>query len=54
MIVFAIITSYRIVRFCSQLEKFELFDLTIENISETFSFLFVFRMIKDPMISKKI
>jgi hypothetical protein len=43
MIVVAIITSYRIVRFCSQLEKFELLDLTIENISKIFPFSFVFR-----------
>jgi hypothetical protein len=53
MIAFAIITSYRIARFCSQLRKFELFDLIIENISEIFSFSFVFRMIKEPMISKR-
>jgi hypothetical protein len=54
MIAFAIITSYRITKFCSQLRKFELFDLIIENISEIFSFSFVFRMIKEPMISNMI
>jgi hypothetical protein len=54
MIAFAIITSYIIARFCSQLGKFELFDLIIENIYEIFSFSFVFKMIKEPMISKII
>ena len=54
MIVFAIITSYRIVRFCSQLSKFELFDLMIEDISEIFLFSFIFRKIKESMISKMI
>jgi hypothetical protein len=54
MIAFAIITSYRIARFYSQLRKFELFDLIIENISEIFLFSFVFRIIKEPMISKMI